>query len=67
MGYFKMSDLDIEFERKKVELMRVQMAKAEMEFVIKERTAEIDRIKKNIEIQNSKIEELKQIISEKQK
>lgn len=61
-----MSDLDIELERKKVELMRVQMAKAEMEFVIKERIAEINRIKNNIEIQNSKIEELKKIIAEKQ-
>lgn len=53
---------DLDKKRKEVELMRVEAAKAEMELLIEEKLAEIERIKKNIEVQDKKIVELKTII-----
>ena len=49
---------DVEKKRKEVELIRVRSAKAEMELQIEERYAEIERIKKNIEIQDKRISQL---------
>ena len=48
----------LEKKRKEVELIRVRSAKAEMELQIEERYAEIERIKKNIEIQDKRISQL---------
>lgn len=54
--------IDLEKERKKIELGRVAQARAEMEFQILERLAEIERIKVNIEIQKQRELELKKIL-----
>ncbi len=56
-----LSPLDL--QRKKVELMRVQAARAEMELHISEKLAEIERMKISIEIQKQTEKDLKQIIS----
>ena len=48
----------LEKKRKEVELIRVRSANAEMELQIEERYAEIERIKKNIEIQDKRISQL---------
>jgi len=50
---------ELEKKRKKVELLRVEAARAEMELQIEEKLAEIDRIKKNILVQEQKIKEIK--------
>lgn len=50
--------INIELERKKLELRRVQQATAEMEFSILEKSAEIERIKTQIEIQKKKEKEI---------
>lgn len=56
--------LNIELERKKLELKRVEMAKADMEFTILERLADIERLKKNIQNQDERIKSLnEQILS----
>lgn len=54
--------VNLELERKKLELKRVQQARAEMEFSILEKSAEIDRIKAQIEIQKQKENELTQTL-----
>lgn len=51
--------MDIQALKKQAELLRVQAAKAEMDFQIAERMAEIDRLKANIQIQLNKETELK--------
>ena len=50
--------MNIDLERKKLELVKVEAAKYELEFKIKERMADIQRIKENILIQDKKINEL---------
>ncbi len=50
--------MSLEQKRKKLELMRVQSAKMELEFKIEERLEEIERLKENIKIQKQKEEEL---------
>ncbi len=50
---------DLEKEQKKVELLRVQAATAEMKYTIMQREVEIVRIKSHIEIQNKRELELK--------
>lgn len=52
-------DFDLEIERKKLELRRVESARMEMEFQIKEKLADIERIKTNIQIQANRESELK--------
>lgn len=56
--------MNIELERKKLELDRVSMAKREMEFVILERLADIDRLKAQIEKQDLRVLELKEHIKQ---
>lgn len=57
----------LEIKRKKVELLRVSSAKAEMELRVHERMDEIERIKENISIQEAKELELAQQIIEMEK
>jgi hypothetical protein len=54
----------IELKKLKVELMRVQAARAELELRIDERMEEIQRVKENIEIQLKKEAELESRIEE---
>lgn len=54
---------ELDKKRKEVELLRVETAKAEMELQIEEKLSEIDRIKKNISVQNEKIKEIKAFLS----
>lgn len=54
---------DLDKKRKEVELLRVEAAKAEMELQIEEKLSEIDRIKKNILVQELKIKEIKQSLN----
>lgn len=53
-----MSKTRLEIETKKVELLRVQAARAEMQLIIMQREAEIERIRANIEVQNKRETEL---------
>ena len=50
--------LDLNLERKKLELKRVDVARLEMEFKILERLEDINRLKENIVIQENRIEQL---------
>lgn len=52
--------MDLEKERKKVELIRVRAARAELEFKILERLDEIERIKQNIQAQLKREAELEE-------
>jgi len=49
---------NLEKARKGLELRKVETAKAEMEFKILEREADIERLRENIKNQESRIEEL---------
>lgn len=53
-----MTEQELEIERKKMELKRVEMARLEMEFKIKERQSEIARLEDYIEIQKKRELEL---------
>ena len=53
----------LEIERKKLELRKVETARAEMEFKILEKLSDIERIKEQIKLQDSGIEALKQTIN----
>lgn len=55
--------MSLEHKRKKIELIRVEAAKAELEFKIEELLADIERIKTQIANQDSKIAELKKDIT----
>lgn len=55
--------MSLELSRKKIELMRVQTARHELEFKIEERLDEINRIKDHIKVQKEKEDELKQEIT----
>lgn len=50
--------MNLENERKKVELIRVRAARAELEFKILERQEEIEKIKQNIQAQLKREAEL---------
>lgn len=54
--------MNIEIKRKKLQLMKIEMAKEEMLFKIAEREDEILRIKNNILVQEEAIENIKQEI-----
>lgn len=54
--------MSLELSRKKLELMRVETARHELEFKIEERLEEIKRIQEHIRIQKEKEEQLKQEI-----
>lgn len=55
---------NLELKRLKMELLKVQAAKAEMEFRIEERQEDIKRLQDNIKIQENKELELIQKINE---
>lgn len=55
--------MSLELSRKKLELMRVETARHELEFKIEERLDEIKRIQDHIKVQKEKEEQLKQEIS----
>ena len=57
-------EINIELERKKLELKRVEVAQADMEFTILERMADIQRLEKNIEKQKERVRELAHQIKE---
>ena len=57
--------MDLEKERKKIELIRVRAARAEQEFKIFERMDEIERIKQNIQAQLKREAELEKELGEK--
>jgi len=54
----------LEIKRLKLELTRVRASKAEMEFQIEERLDEIDRVRKNIQIQVQREQELVKLIQD---
>ena len=54
--------MNIELERKKLELKRVKMAQEEMEFNILERKADIERLSALVEKQEEKAIELEKLI-----
>lgn len=56
--------MSLEAKRKQLELMRVEMARKELEFKIEERSEEIKRIQDNIKIQLEKEAELKKEIEQ---
>lgn len=51
--------MSLDKKKKELEMMRVSLAKQEMELRIEERMEEIKRLRDNIKIQDDKIEELK--------
>ena len=52
--------MNLETKKKELELAKVTCAKQEMEFKILERLEDIKRLEESIEVQNKRIEELKQ-------
>lgn len=54
--------MNLENERKKIEIKRVTMARDEMVFKILQRQADIDRLNDQVLIQDDKIKELKSLI-----
>lgn len=54
--------MPLDLERLKLEVKRVDMAKSEMEFKIKERLEEISRLQEHIKIQEDKLKELSEKI-----
>lgn len=55
---------NLEKMKVKAEIMRVEAAKADMEYIVAMREDEIERIMQNIEIQSKKAAELKQLLKE---
>lgn len=56
--------MSLDLRRKQLELMRVEMARKELEFKIDERMDEIKRIQDNIKLQLDKEAELKKEIDQ---
>ena len=54
--------MNLEHERKKMELKRVELARDEMQFKILQRKADIDRLANDIKVQNNRINELKEAL-----
>ena len=54
---------DLELKKMNMELLRVQAAKAELEYKILEKEHEIERLKSNIELQEKKEEEIKLLLN----
>lgn len=52
--------MDIEKKKKQLELSRVRLAKEEMEIRIAEREEDIERLRKNIEVQEKTAERLEE-------
>lgn len=51
--------MKLDIKRKKLELMRVETARHELEFKIEERLEEVERLREHIKTQKNKEEELK--------
>jgi len=56
--------MKLEFKKLQAELARVIAARLEQEYIIEQRLDEIERLKKNIEIQSDKEQELNQKLIE---
>lgn len=62
--------MSLEFKRLKMDLLKAQAAKAELEFKIEERLQEIQRIEDHIKLQDARIKETEaklEELSEKQR
>lgn len=60
--------MSLDLKKTKLDLLKCQTAKAELEYKIEERLADIDRMKDHIKLQEKRMEELKkqvQILEEK--
>ena len=57
--------MNLEHERKKMELKRVELARDEMQFKILQRKADIDRLANDVKVQNNRINELKELLNRK--
>ena len=55
---------DLKLEKKKLELLRIKTGQAEIEYKIMERLDDVERMKKNLEIQKQRIKELEQELGE---
>lgn len=55
---------DLEVKKTQAELLRVQAARAEMDYIIAQKQEEIDRLKGHMKIQDDKENELKQKLKE---
>jgi predicted transcriptional regulator len=62
-----MATSPLEIKRKKVELLRVSSAKAELELRIHERMEEVERLQEHIKISEAKEVELAQVIADMEK
>ena len=58
---------DLEKDRLELELIKVGAARAEMEFIIKQRESEIRRVREAVKVQMSREEELRSKIKEMEK
>jgi len=54
--------MNLEHERKKMELKRVELSRDEMQFKILQRLNDIERLEKDIIIQENKINEIKKLL-----
>ena len=59
--------MNIDLERKKLELIRMEAARAELEFNILERLADVDRLKSHIELNASAQDKVRSVILDMQK
>lgn len=58
--------MSLEKQKIIVEIKKVDAAKAEMDYLILEKESEIERLKRNIEIQNKRITELNKVLTTKE-
>lgn len=56
--------MNLELEKKRLDLKKLETSKLEFEYKVLERLADIDRIKKSIEKQDDAIQNIKQQIKE---
>lgn len=54
--------MNLELEKKKLEMRKVEVAKEEMLYKILEREADIERIKENIRVQDNRLAQIKEEI-----
>lgn len=56
--------MSLEKEEKRIQFERVRLAKLEMEFKIKQREADIERLKEHIKTQDKRLKELNEEMGE---
>lgn len=61
-----MDEIDLDFERLKLELIRVRAGRAEQEFLVKQKELEISRLKASIQISLVKESEVEKQISDRE-